>query len=526
MRKIKYTLSLFLATILLIGCNETLEETYDNVTDGGKIRYVAKCSDIYVTPGWERLIVKWKNGTDATIDKIKLTWTYDGKKDSILLPALTTSFELNKLQNTNKLHNTVFRFDIVAIDKMGNKSLNETTYGRPYTREHEVMNAFSRGVVKSYFVKDKMVFFADRWNKNILEMKLQYKDTKGVTQYYEFTEDTYDKLITIDDVSMNPEDIIYVLRRGRFEDSADEIEFDPYAISRLKNYSSGFINTIERRYGYSTNTKEQEIEFEKFVSEVEELEFDYDIETLEDLLNCPNLKKVIFGKNRYTARYYEGSKWRSLVSGDLERSKAIVEKAKELFGLRIETYGGKGASDSHYFSPRILGSVDMGIAKLPADFEILSKDAFVEFEDGDLALCTPKDPYAELNNLFDDNNETTWEPTTTQKIRNYEMHMQLKETTPISGIKISQPQFIPRNDKRTPFYMPEKIIIYTSTDGALWEKVTYFESNVLGVSSGESTLLKFPEGKRNVRYVKIALRDRVDENNNWTIIVGDIVLFK
>lgn len=519
MRKIKYTASLFLATTLLIGCNETLEETYDNVTDGGKIRYVAKCSDIYATPGWERLVVEWKNGTDATIDKIKLTWTYDGKKDSTFLPSLTTSFVLNNL------HNTVYRFDIVAIDKMGNKSLNETTYGRPYTREHEIMNAFTRGVVKSYFVKDKMIFFADRWNKNILEMKLQYKDTKGVTQYYEFTEDTYDNLITIDDVSMDPEDVVYVLRKGRFEDSVDEIEFDPYAISRLKNYSSGFINAIERRYGYSTNTKEQEIEFEKFLNEVEVLEFDYDIETFEDLLYCSNLKKVIFGKNRYTARYYTGD-YRSVISGDLKKSKAIVEKTQELLGLKIETYGGKGTNDSHYFSPRIPGSVDMGVAKLPTDFEIIGKEAFVEFENGDLALCTPEDPYAELNNLFDDNNETTWEPTTTQKIRNYEMHMQLKETTQISGIKVSQPQFIPRNDKRIPFYMPRKIIIQTSTDGAVWQKVTYFESNVLGVSSGESTLLKFPEGKRDVRYIKILLQDRVDLNNNWTICVGDIVLFK
>lgn len=90
MKKIKYILYLSLATILLSGCSQTLEETYDNVTDGSKIRYVAKCSDLDIQPGWERLIVEWKNGTDATIHKINLIWTYDGKKDSTLLEPLTT----------------------------------------------------------------------------------------------------------------------------------------------------------------------------------------------------------------------------------------------------------------------------------------------------------------------------------------------------------------------------------------------------------------------------------------------------
>ena len=76
-------------------------------------------------------------------------------------------------------------------------------------------------------------------------------------------ETSYNSFITIDGVSMNPTDTVYVLRKGRLEGCPDLIEFDPLALSREKIYSSGFVNAIERRYGYSTKTKEQEDEFNR-----------------------------------------------------------------------------------------------------------------------------------------------------------------------------------------------------------------------------------------------------------------------
>lgn len=522
MRKIKNTLSLFLAMMLLAGCNESLEDTYKSVTDGGKIRYVAKCSDIRVNSGWERLIIEWKNGTDATIHKIKLTWTYDGKKDSVLLEPLTTKFELNKL------YNTVYRFDIVALDKEGNKSLNETTYGRPYTKDHEIMNAFSRGVAKAYFLKNKMIFFADKYNENILEMILEYKDTKGETQQYVFTKNTYGDFITINDVSMNPDDEVYILRRGKFEDSVDEIVFDPYPISRMKNYSSGFLHAIERRYGYSTNTKEEEILFEKFINEVEELEFDYDIETFEDILYCPNLKKLIFGKNRYLSNKYE-PKYRSMISSDETKSKLVVDKARDLLGLEIDYYGADGSNDefvAHYFKFPMYFSKYMGFSTLPIDMEIIGKEAFREYENGDLISSTPKDPYAKVNNLLDNDNISRWETTSSTQVKRYTLQMELKEVTMIRGIKIAQPYYYPDQDLRTPFFMLKTIDIETSVDGAYWENVTYFKSVTLGRSSGEVTLLKFPEGERAVRQVRVTVQDGIDLNGNCMISLGDIVLYK
>ena len=175
MRKRKYIINLFAAAALLVGCGESLEDTYSDYAGNGKIRYVAKCTEVHTTPGWERLLLEWINGTDATVDKIKVVWSCEDRKDSVLLSNTTESYELKNLTNGT------YRFDVCAVDGAGNESLMETTYGRPYTKEHEIMLAFTRGVVKPFFVKDKLIFFSDQWNENIEEIKLQYKNTKGET---------------------------------------------------------------------------------------------------------------------------------------------------------------------------------------------------------------------------------------------------------------------------------------------------------------------------------------------------------
>ena len=86
MRKRKYIINLFAAAALLVGCGESLEDTYSDYAGDGKIRYVAKCTEVHATPGWERLLVEWINGTDATVDKIKVIWSCEDLKDSVLLP--------------------------------------------------------------------------------------------------------------------------------------------------------------------------------------------------------------------------------------------------------------------------------------------------------------------------------------------------------------------------------------------------------------------------------------------------------
>ena len=99
MGKRKYIINLFTAIVLFVGCSESLEDTYSDYTGDGKIRYVAKCTEVHTTPGWERLLVEWINGTDATVDKIKLVWSCEDRGDTILLPATAESYELTSLIN-------------------------------------------------------------------------------------------------------------------------------------------------------------------------------------------------------------------------------------------------------------------------------------------------------------------------------------------------------------------------------------------------------------------------------------------
>ena len=524
MRKRKYIINLFAAAALLVGCGESLEDTYSDYAGDGKIRYVAKCTEVHATPGWERLLVEWINGTDATVDKIKVIWSCEDLKDSVLLPSTAESYELKNLTNGT------YRFDVSAIDFSGNESLVETTYGRPYTREHEIMLAFTRGVVKPYFLKNKLIFFSDQWNENIDEIKLQYKDTRGDIQYYTFDKETsYNAFITIDDVSMNPTDTIYVLRKGRVEGCPDQIEFDPLALSHTKIFSSGFVNAIERRYGYSNKTKEQEVEFEKFVEGVTELEFDYDMETFEDILYCPNLKKLVFRKNRYLDERNVTEYAKSNILGDKEKSRQVLDKANEsdILGLKIDYYG-RARYFVPYFDSELPYMTYMGYSQLPA-MEIIPKEAFKEDEDGKRIQCVPSDPYADadLELLMDNNSESAWITTPLGSIRYYELQMELLVATEIRGIKIAQPYYGQwGGNTGLVNFMPTTISVQTSADGITWKDVTYFENNTLGRSSGEVTLLPMVEGTRLVRYIKISLRDQMDTSGFCKVNLGDIVLYK
>ena len=49
---------------------------------------------------------------------------------------------------------------------------------------------------------------------------------------------------------------------------------------------------LKARYG-------QDDVSEEFITSLEEFEYDYSITSFEDILNLPNLEKLILGKNRY-----------------------------------------------------------------------------------------------------------------------------------------------------------------------------------------------------------------------------------
>lgn len=533
MKKRKFIINLFAAVALLVGCNESLEDTYSDYAGDGKIRYVAKCSDIKTTAGWKRLIVDWVNGNDATIDKIKVVWSCEDRRDSVLLPKESTSYELKDLTDGT------YRFDVCAMNALGQESLKETIYARPFTENHEIMLAFTRGILKSYFLGDKMLFFSDLWNEDIVTLVMYYTKKNGEEGKYEFTKEKADQLCEIDGIDTSKP--VYVVRKGKPVGCPDIIDFEDYKLSSNKNFTAGFVHAIERRYGYTRDTKAEEERFDQFINEVEELEFDYDIDSFEDVIYCPNLKKIVLCKNRFihnNPRYNLESDL-SRITSDERRSLLILEKAQDpdILGLKIEFWGNEwqlGYFDPERY-PEELEIDFMDYPVLDERIKIVDQEELREYSNKARVLCEPSDIYGDLdlNKLLDDDNETWWTTTSkSDRMRTYELLMEFIKPTMIDGVKVSQTLFNPKADTKTPPFMPRTISAQTSMDGANWENITFFEVNDLGWGTGETTLLKMvdhttlKETPREVRYLRFTVKDGIDRGGNSMISVGDIVPYR
>ena len=86
MRINKYIGILLCMLTFSIACdNESLEDTYKEYAGKGENRYLGKCTDLLVTPGWQRIIVNWENNVDPCIQKVKVKWILDKAQDSVLL---------------------------------------------------------------------------------------------------------------------------------------------------------------------------------------------------------------------------------------------------------------------------------------------------------------------------------------------------------------------------------------------------------------------------------------------------------
>ena len=82
------------------------------------------------------------------------------------------------------------------------------------------------------------------------------------------------------------------------------------------------------------------------------------------------------------------------------------------------------------------------------------------------------------------------------------------------------------NDRSAPYFLPDMMVAQTSLDGVVWEDVTFLPSNDLGRVSGEVTLLKIAEGSREVKHIKITIRDGSDPSGNWSCRLAGIDLYK
>ena len=496
---IKKYLWILLSLILVTGC-ESLEDTYDDYAGDGAIRYIGKCTDVSVTPGWKRLIVKWVNNVDPVIEKIKISWKINEEKDSVLLERDVTEYSISNLNDGN------YEVAVCAVDKDGYESLSNPIFGRPYSSTHETIISFTRLISKHYFVKNHLVLFFSSWQENVSSAQLNYYTTNGNSKTLELNAELIAQKYYLLPEEIDPNKPVTLNREGRVEGCDDLIVFDPYELSHDKLYTSDFKQWVKAKYGQHEIT-------ERFVETLTEFEYDYSLTSFEDILNLPNLEKLILGKNRYLRPDMANDVAQSQLY-DLERSLFVLDVAHKVCGLTVNRY------NKHYIPDANLPSfVTQESNPLVPELTYLDASTWS-------ITCSEEDKYpyeSHLENLFDGNLSNWWQPELISTLaRTYEISVDMKQVQPINGIKIVQKSFDAK-DAQSASLMPGMIKIKISTDKISWSDATYVEENTIGATNGETTILRFPNTP-DVRYLKFTINDQI-YGQNFSISLAEIGVF-
>ena len=506
----KKYLWIFLFLFAIGGC-ERMEDTYSDYAGDGTIRYLGKCTDVAVSPGWKRLIVKWTNHIDPVIDKIKVSWTLDGVTRDTLLDRDVSECNISNLEDGN------YEISVSNIDKEKNSSLPVSKSGRPYTSTHEAVLSFTRLVAKHYFVKDRLVIFFSMWQDNIESAVLNYYTSDGEQKSLELTSSLLRKEYYLLEDKIDPAKPVSLDRKGRIPGCDDLIVFDPYVLSHSKLYTSDFKQLIKTKYGLTEITDD-------FANSLKELEIDYSFASFEDILNLPNLKKLILGKNRFLEENhlddYNADRTRTNESNselyDVKRSLFALDVVNEVYGLTVERY------NQHFLPDKILKEELPYL--IPHDNPQAPEVDCLDADGWELS-CSEKDTYpynSHLENLFDGNLSNWWKPQSSSKLRTYEITVDMKEVKEIIGMRVVQKDF-ESEDFESAHLLPGQIRIQISTDKKVWKDATYVEANTIGATAGEITMIHLSSPK-TARYVKFIVNDQV-YGDSYSVILADIGIF-
>ena len=484
------------------GC-EDQEDTWDEFTGDGRIRYTGVCTDVNLKLGWEEVTLTWKNTLDPNRENILVEWVGGDLTGDTLLGKDSESCIIRKLDDVT------YTFRVFAVSKDGRRSLGVEAYGRPYTMKHEALNGFTPVVTKWFPLgDDKLVLFFDRWTNTLKDAELKYykKSNEELVSLLLTGTDSIlsQKFYLLEDIDVNK--IVSVERTGQLDDLPGvNIDFPSLSLNiHDRTFNSDFVREMQIRYF----VKELD---EDFVNSIEVLELDYDLSTLEDLLYFPNLKKVILGKNRYLYPAYASVVPQSILT-DTMKSRFALEVLHEQKNVVVERY------NKHYFPYEFSALTEKGNPELGTLNYIMSQDISV----------TPYDPSgfnAHPEFLLDDNQATVWYPQQSSTLRMHELVIDLGEVKKVAGFKVVQDATDPVAMKfdLKHYFRPSVIKVLVSTDQASWDGAMYDEDNVIGNTAGEITLLRMKE-PREIRYVKVIVSDLVYFANS-SIILADFVVF-
>ncbi len=483
--------------VFFISC-EKMEDTYEEYKGDGKIRYVGKCTGLSIEPGWKRFRLSWVNSLDPTTDKIKITWQADGIKDSVYVSAnLTTYLTDAVFENKN------YEFSIYAIDQNGNHSLKTNNYARPFTNEHEFIRSFGHVEKKHFFLEDKLIIF---WNVPISEMfdrKITYTNKSGEESTIELTDELLienNGIYEIDDIDLNKD--ITINRSAEVEGCFDQVIFEPYTLdSNTKIFNSDFTAFLKAYYDVESIS-------DNLINNIETLNINESLISLEDIMHFPNLKKVILGGLRFRHPMYPNDVPSLLNDGPT--SIYALNTVNTLKGVEVDIY-----NDIYQISASIPYAQLFGNPSLP-DVNILNDISW------SIESSTEEEGYdSHPEYLLDNDQETVWLPLAIESgQRTHELEIDMKSAQDVNGVFIKHPagfEFLFPYD-----YFAKLVTLQVSNDGENWTDVYKSRNRNLYQGRGETTMLKFPE-THNVRYLKLIVKDQVSSRNNT--FLADIVVF-
>lgn len=545
-KKICYILGLC-AAFFAAGCSESLEDTYDEFVEGGMIRYVGKCADVAVNPGWERLQVIWKNNIDSGIDSVKITWQGEGGPLHTRLIDRTNAGADENLMDTTYLENlgdTLYTVRVSNLDSEGSESLVDIFYARPYTLNHEDLRSFTRGIsMFSQMGGGHLAVTLDQYNENIDSMVLCYYGTDGKEYTWDMKKHMTDSLEAEDDwgipvelgrdyMHLLPEEEgvqidfnrdIVVKRTGRLMGCIDPITFADEKLNMEERlWSTEFVQLMTGRYGE---------DWQNEIATLETLEIDYDMLSMQDLLYLPALKKVVLGKNRYMATSFAKNPNFMSTTDEYVGLMTLAFLYETQPGFTVERY------NNHYFFAEggLSGTPYLDLykraGKIDENFEFQerastnldSKPQYVKIDTtGWEVTCSDTTHNGYKTNgagwlLWDtkrvtmdywgypsDPEEVYFEPSQTMGAAIITVTFDMKEQHMVAGFKVAQPE---RNQQGDTDYLLSSLMIEFSNNGGDWVKATYTDgSATIGNSPDEETFIQVPtELQKPYRYIRISM---------------------
>lgn len=556
-------ISLF-AILIMIGC-EDLTDTYDEFAGDGMIHYVGKCTEVEVTPGWERLRVTWKGGLDANIDSVKIVCQseldatpqvyYKAPKDIITDPDRRDTLWIEGLADAMY----TIRISAIADDE---ESIVEEKYGRPYTVNHEDLRTFARGITNFYPMGNNLAVVVDASSQDLHEVKLSFWDTEGEKHEWDIKANANREIggawgmtgIGKDNFFLLPRKIEPPLYPGMEENESFDpttfIDFNRPLIINRKGMLQGCLDTIVFPGDtLNLNTRVWSAEFSQLmtkkygenwedqVDNITEVELDYDISSFKDLCYFPNLEKVVLGKNRYLPDGLDTSKT------DICTSLIALQFLKQTRDhFNVERY------NTHYFTEdpsigvswiefmNMLGYIDadlvteMGNSNLTLMPQVTPLDVTDWKTTCSDTTCNDYKPNGAGWLLKEEVNvlESCFEPRKTMGAQIVTVEFNMGKLMDVKGFKVVQPGSATQTSTA---YRVGSVKVEISVNGIEWENATHEDGAItIGDAPGEITFIDMPT-TRSIQYIRLTFSNQsvettADGISMYTMRLGAFIPYR